>query len=331
MIYGVLLNAQTRDLTSSPAPGTLTDADLYRLIVERMKAGQGYYEADGGQLREMGFATRPFFNWRLPTLAEFLWLLPSVEAGRWVLAGLACVAFLMWIGVLEKEGPRWMRIAGGILLFCPLGITAITPSHNFHEAWAGVCIALSLAMWGQGCRRTSVAFGVLAVFLRELALPYLVVMLAMAAWERRRGEALAWLGGIVAFGIFLAIHAWVVGHHMNGADKAHEGWLQCGGWPFVVRTARCNPALLLAPPWTVGITLPLALLGLLAWTSPVGVRAGLTVGMYVAAFLLVGRSVNTYWGLLYAPLLPLGWLYAPAALKGLLGAALPSRLATNMP
>ena len=36
----------------------------------------------------------------------------------------------------------------------------------------------------------------------------------------------------------------------------------------------------------------------------------------------IGRLDNFYWGLLYAPLLPVGIAFAPAALRDLVGAAL---------
>jgi hypothetical protein len=46
-------------------------------------------------------------------------------------------------------------------------------------------------------------------------------------------------------------------------------------------------------------------------------RAAVIVAGYLAGFLVVGRPDNYYWGLLYAPLLPVGFLLAPAALRDL--------------
>jgi hypothetical protein len=60
------------------------------------------------------------------------------------------------------------------------------------------------------------------------------------------------------------------------------------------------------------------LLGLAGWSGAVGSRVGLTVGMYVAAFLFAGRPIHAYWGLMYAPLLPLGLVWAPRALGDLI-------------
>jgi hypothetical protein len=49
----------------------------------------------------------------------------------------------------------------------------------------------------------------------------------------------------------------------------------------------------------------------------------LIVGGYMIAFLFIGRPDNNYWGYLYSPLLPLGWMLAPAALYDLAARAAP--------
>jgi hypothetical protein len=118
----------------------------------------------------------------------------------------------------------------------------------------------------------------------------------------------------------------MVSRHLTGTEKTHEGWMGLGGWAFVIRTARANPILQYAPSWLAGVLLPLALLGLTAWSGPIGTRVAVTVGAYVSAFLIVGRSVNDYWGLMYAPLLPLGLLLAPQALASLVRTAKRSRV-----
>ena len=66
------------------------------------------------------------------------------------------------------------------------------------------------------------------------------------------------------------------------------------------------------------VLLPLILIGLIGWRGKVGTRVGLTVGIYVLAFMIVGRGDNNYWGLMFAPLLPLGLLLAPRSLADLL-------------
>lgn len=60
----------------------------------------------------------------------------------------------------------------------------------------------------------------------------------------------------------------------------------------------------------MAVAAPLALLGLGAWRDPLGKRVALVVFGYIAAFLVVGRPENSYWGLLIAPIWPLGLLQA---------------------
>ena len=65
------------------------------------------------------------------------------------------------------------------------------------------------------------------------------------------------------------------------------------------------------------VILPLALLGAAGWRGTVGTRVALTMGAYVFAFSIAGRQDNYYWGLMYAPLMPLGLTFAPRALADL--------------
>lgn len=316
---GVLVRASTTTLIDPAKPGE-RDVDLYERIINRVHAGEGYYQAAGSELRAGKYPLRPFMTWRLPTLAWFMAVLPSAPSSKIVVLGLGVSALLLWFRFFQKEGPRWMPIVGAILLIAPLRVAAIWPCPLQHETWCGVCIALSLGLYAQGYRRTSVVFGVLALFLRELALPFVVVMLVMAWWQQRKGEALAWAVGLAGFVAFLGFHAWMVNAQLTGGELKSQGWFFLGGWPFVIKTARANVLLLATPSWVAGLTLPLALLGLAGWSGVVGSRVALTVGIYVAAFLFAGRPIHAYWGLVYAPLLPLGWLFAPRALGDLIGA-----------
>ena len=293
------------------------DAALYRSVVARVHAGEGYYDVAGSELRGRGFATRPVWNWRLPTLAWITALLLRPELARGLLAISALVALLLWIAHLRDERGVAAALVGGALLGSALLLCASASGFLFHELWAGVWIALSLGAHARGHWRTSLAVGLAALFVRELALPYAGIML-LAAWtEGRRREMRGWGLGLLAFGVALGAHALVVASRLGDAEPLGGGWLQLGGWSFVLATARWNALLFPAPPWLVALLLPLGLLGLAGWRGGVGARAAGTVGAYVAAYLVVGRPDNAYWGLLYAPLAPLGLLFAPAALRDL--------------
>jgi hypothetical protein len=78
-----------------------------------------------------------------------------------------------------------------------------------------------------------------------------------------------------------------------------------------------HPYLMLLPPWLTAIVVPLAVVGLMGWGGPLGSRIGATVCVYMTVFIIIGQSFNRYWGVLYVNLLPLGLLFAPAAVRDL--------------
>jgi hypothetical protein len=323
-VYGVCIHARTWALVIGSDDPNKTDYALYERIVNRVHAGEGYYQAAGSEMRAGGYAMRPFLTWRLPTLACLMALFPSASAGQIPIVWMVIAALWFWVRCLKNEGRLWMSIVGGVMLFCSLGVAMVWPSYLQHDYWSGVCIALSLALYARGHWQFSVAFGLLALFLRELAFPFVFVMLATACWQRRKGEALAWLVGVAGFAVFLGIHAWMVNRQLTAADvRTGPGWLHLGGWPFVVKTARSNFMLLASPSWVAGLFLPFLLLGLANWRSEIGTRVALTVGIYVVAFLFAGRTNQAYWGLMYSSLLPLGFVFAPRALGDLLQATWP--------
>ena len=91
-----------------------------------------------------------------------------------------------------------------------------------------------------------------------------------------------------------------------------------GGWPFILNTAQMNPFLLLIPAWISAIIVPIALLGLLRGGKLFEIRISCIVFLYMAAFCVVGRPFNDYWGLIYSSLMLLGLLHAPGRIKLLL-------------
>ena len=286
------------------------DARMYQRAIERMHVGENYYQIVGEELRTRGYALRPFFNWRLPTIAWAIGHLPSVEWGRWALAILAFLTLLLWFQVLDREVGFSFAVAGALLLCGPLLLCLSEKGVYYHELWAGVLIALSLAAHALGHKIVSIIVGVLAVFIRELALPYVLIMLIVALWEKHNREVLGWFGGVIIFSLFLGYHAFLVSGLLTPLDIENESWIQFGGWHFVLSTGVWNILLLVAPKWIVAIVLPLALIGVVGWRGASGVRVSLVLGVYFCAYLIAGRVDNTYWGLMYAPLIPLGFLYA---------------------
>ncbi len=301
-----------------PPDGDKAGEDLrcYQRIIERIHAGESYYDAAGSELRTRGYPTSSVFNWRLPTLAWLMGQLPTLRTGRIFAVLLSFAALLVWIRVLVEESSLLRTLLGSPLLLGPLLYSLSTEAYLTHEFWAGTLIMLSLGAHARGWGMASLACGILALFLRELTLPFACLMAIGAYIEGRGREALFWFAGIIAFGLTLAFHGITVKNLLwDGKVVQEEGWVVLGGWPFILSTAQLHPYLLLAPPWVTAVLLPGLLLGLIGWRGPVGLRVKCTVGLYLLAYAFVGKPFNQLWGLMYTNIMPLGILYLPYSLR----------------
>jgi hypothetical protein len=296
------------------------DLRCYRQIVERIHGGEEYYEAAGSELRSRGYPTRSVFNWRLPTLAWLLGHLPNLNAGKVLAITLAFTTLIVWVGALKKEGSFAQILVGTFFLLGPAIYGLLPEVFLAHEFWAGTCITLSLVAYARGWRIVAIAFGLFALFLRELTLPFICIMLVASYLEGRRLETLVWLIGIVVFVIILAVHSATVSSLIQEGDLAQkEGWIVFGGWSFVLRTAHMHPYLYIAPPWATAVLLPFILLGLAGWRGLFGSRVALTAGLYILSFCFVGKPFNQYWGMMYANFMLLGLMMVPYSLLDLWG------------
>ncbi|NBC47842.1 MAG: hypothetical protein GVY22_07610 [Gammaproteobacteria bacterium] len=318
---------QVPPVSESEKPDAMLEAErgdvaLYRAIVERMQAGQGYYAAVAVEQPARNYPTTPFVTWRLPTMAMVLDMLGEADAAR-LLQVLAVITVLLWLWVLIRAGVRrWMVLWAGLLLATGvvMAFPVPAPSLYLHETWAGVLIALSLGL-RQSARPLAVLAGFAAMACREHAVLFVAVMGFCALLEGQRREALGWVAAMLAFALYLAAHAWQVAEHVGTDALESSGWLVLGGWEFVLQTAQWNVVVLMAGPWLAAVAMPLVLLGSGAWVDPLGHRLGLTVVGYTLAFMIIGRPDNDYWGILCAPLIALSLAFAPAGLRGLWQAA----------
>lgn len=322
--YG--LWSQPADSRRTPAPRpSFSDVQLHRDEVVFARSPASYYARVMDEQRRQNYPMRPFVAVRPPVLAFFLAWLPGGEtAARFVLGALAAAVAAIWTVRLVAPLGSLGAAVGGLALATGV-VAAFTPNgYLMHECWAGLLIALSLATYPdeQSTARSmrlaaSMAAALAAGLVRELALPFLGVMALMALVERRRREALLWLGAIGLCLLALLGHALAVVRHTLPADPG-MGWVRLGGWTFLLAADRWN-ALLTLKPWLTAVLVPAALAGSLAWGGPVGRRLALALVGYSAGFLVVGRPEDVYWGLMIAPLLPLGWSGAAAAVVGLWG------------
>ena len=305
MLAGLIVLGLSTPVTQRPqVTAGAGDVALYNTIVADMRGGAPYYEAAVAEARKGHYPLRPFVTVRLPTLA---WLLSTIPEGfgRAGLAILAAITLGAWAWRLSAAHMTKPRYAFALICLAS-GITpAFLPAAvAMHEVWAGLLIALSLALRRTDAWIASVLVGIAAALFRELAGAYLLAMAAMALQDRNYREAAAWISGIAILVLALAAHAVNINALVTATDLASPGWFQIGGWRFVLQTAEWNVFLSTAPHWLTALAVPLALFGLTA--APVDRRLLLVVGGYVMAFVVVGRDDNFYWGLLIAPLWPLG-------------------------
>jgi len=293
-----------------------TDIGLYRAIVARVRAGQPYEVAALTEQRAGGFQRRPFLVVRPPALALILARLPDEKTAYGVLDLLTLAVIGAWAWRLRALWP------GGALFAALVVFTGASWALDtqgiiyYHEVWSGLLIALSLALRGDRRFVAAVVLGLAAALIRELALPYLLVMSLFALFERRRAEAAAFTAALVIALGALALHAHAVTALVSPNEPASPGWVKLGGWVFVLSTVQ-NFVVLITGPWMAALLLPLALLGAVGWKGPTGSRlAALLIG-YSLGFMLIGRPTNNYWGILTTPLTAVGLCCAPMALRDL--------------
>jgi hypothetical protein len=292
------------------------DMAMYTHIVERMHGGENYYAAAHAELTAGGYGTRSVFNWRLPTLAWLESLLPSL-AWASVLLGLGAIATgLTTARFVRDTSDDTTTVLVLVALAASLFACATSAAALFTEIPTGILILGSVAAYG--FRRSWLGFtlALAALFVRELAAPYVLVCVYLAWRDGRRAELLAWAAGLAAFAAFFAWHWSMVQAQLTLADHAYaQGWIQFGGLPFLLAAARFNGIFMAMPLWVTAILAPLCLLGLAAW--PASRRTAISVVVYLVVFAVVGKAFNDYWGAMFTPLLMLGLAFVPAALRDL--------------
>jgi len=295
------------------------DLALYGRIVERLREGQDYYGAVHTELLRSGYPTAAVFNWRTPLLLSVVALMPSTAVAQAALAILALAAAGLCLTL-----PLRIAMAPAALAFLVMIVayaTAVTPQTvTFGEIVAGFLILASAGCYGRQWPLAGMALALTALFVRELAAPYVLVCGALALLGGRRGEIRLAAIGLLAFAIYYGFHLHAVLGQLGPNERSDPmSWLSFGGPGFLVETAAFNGLFLLLPLWVSAIVLPLAMAGLFA--VPVGRRMGLAVAAYAVLFLFIGKPFNDYWGAIYTPLLAPGLALALPALRDLVVAA----------
>jgi hypothetical protein len=262
---------------------------------------------------------------RLPTLA---WLIAALGAD-WalhllrLLALVAIAALTLRMRAVLPSKPLWA--AATMLAAAGMTLLTVPAMVYWHESWSALLLVLSLACRLQGRWGVSLLLGLVATLFRELALPYLAVMALLAWREGSRREALAWGAAAFLFLLALAAHAASLSGYLIDSDPASPGWARAGGWPLVLSFVHLSTLFAFLPLPLVAIFLPLALLGWAGIANGTFDRGAILMLGYALAFMLVGRPDNFYWGIMVAPLLPLGLAFAPRALRDLWSSARTAR------
>jgi hypothetical protein len=92
-----------------------------------------------------------------------------------------------------------------------------------------------------------------------------------------------------------------------------NSWVSGGGWCYVLKTTRTNLLFSYLPLAVLAPVISVIWAGLWVWPDHRTRRIAVVVTVYFLAFALVGRPDNFYWGLMVAPLVPLGllgWVFA---------------------
>lgn len=302
--------------TAAPGEPRRSDVQLFVRIVEDVRQGQPYYGAAGDEMRTGGYPTRSIFNWRQPLIYLALSRVPQVLAqiGLVVLA-----AKLLW-----DTGKTLPRETFALVPMVNSCIGLLVPVAVYlTEAWAGVCIGLSLLAYARNRGRAGALWGLAALFVRELAAPYCLLAGCLALWRRRWHEVYVWVLGAAFYAVYYGLHAMQVLKHVGPHESAHlNSWIAFGGLPFLSETLRANGLFLLAPRFVVAIV-AVALVAAW-WNRRLPLHARVTLVLYGGLFLVVGLPFNGYWGLLIAPTVSLWLAYSWGGLRALWNPARPT-------
>jgi hypothetical protein len=303
------------------APEGPGDLALYGGIVEAMRHGGDYYTTTAEALRAGGYPLRPFVTFRMPTLATVLATLPS-WATLALLYTLAGGVFLAWQARLATAlASPVARVGAAALLLAGL-IAYVQPALiYFHEIWAGLFVALSLALHDRHRWVEAVAIGLAACVVRETAALYVLVMLGFALLSGARREAIGWIAALGVLAIVVVAHAWAVAQVVRPLDPVSPGWAGLPGFGAWVRAMAASTALNPVSLWIAAPIVVLALFGWSAWAGATGARAATTLAAYALLLTLGGRPDTFYWGLLSAAPLLVGLVFVPAASRDLLASA----------
>jgi hypothetical protein len=310
-------------IEGGPPKTKLRDDDLtvYDHVIERLQRGESYYPAAAAEHRIIGFPLTPGLAVRLPTLVWFYSLIG--EQGERIFAILLLiVAMIVWWRRLGSEpGAEERRLLGISLIALNAVLVLNVYFYRLHELSAGMLLAISFGLHRPGKWFPAILPAAAALAIRELALPYVLLMAAMALWRRDLRETAAWSLLAVVFLIGLAVHLHLVAEQVRPGDYVSRSWFALRGLSGLLENMIFTTNFRYLPHFLAGPLVILALLGWAGWRSAAGTFGVLLFLGYGLAFMIAGRDENYYWGMMITPTLALGLAFTPMAVKSLVRAA----------
>lgn len=300
-----------------------TDLMLYEKIVAGVRGGDNYYHVAADALRAGQYPLRPFLTFRMPALATVLAAIPQWFPIRYLLFALVLCVAGAWAGRLRGALTRPLPAVAALVLM--LGSLLVFLQYElapFHEIWAALLVALSLAIRRPGRWIEAVAIALAAMLIRETAALYVLIMAVIAYSEGERREAIGWGAALALFAAALGAHAWGVAGVTGPSDAASPGWVGLLGFGFFVKAATLATGLQMFPLWAGVLIAGLAMFGWVSWRDPLGLRMTAMIAAYAAAISLFARIDNFYWALMIAPIFLVGLMFAPAGIRDLVRQAL---------
>ena len=327
VLFAVAVMAGPASGTSTGEVGSGEDMALHLATIARLASGEPFYVSVGEELRNRRFPTASIFNWRTPALYQFIALSPLTA--RIVLGALAVVVLFATVKLLSPQ-PVTVVILGAILQSGALGMAADSTAWMFPEVWASVFIGLSTLAYASRHWTAGAILALTALFIRELAAPYVALCTVLALRGRRKPEVGTLMAGGVLYALYYGYHVSNVLAHQRPGDIAHAAsWIQWGGVEFILATLRTSNLLNDMPVPVLACALTLLAAGTLHEQLSLHLRG--TVVVYMLLFAVVGQPFNWYWGWVPGLVVPTVMAHGPLVIQRLLLDAVGRQQAVEVP
>ena len=297
------------------------DLAFYDRVIERIGHGENYYDFIVEEQRARDYPVRPGLAVRLPTLA---WIHASLGEPAMIALAVALLFACIWAWwkrLGEEPGGARFRLLGTALMAMGGSLGLNRSFFVLHELWAGMLIALAFGLHRPGRWGAALFVAALALALRELVLPFVLLMAAMAAWRKDWREATAWIMLVAVFAAIMAWHLSLIAGQEVPSDPVGPDWLVLRGLSGWLGNIVLSSNLRLLPHELASPVVILMALGWAGWKSSAGTTGTFLYLGYGLAFMLAGRANNFYWGAVVAPAMFIGLAFLPMALPSLVRAA----------